>query len=183
MKPQALNDWQELSALYEQADALDDADLAPWLAGLRAQAHPLLPQLEQMLAAREQVRNNGFLDAPPALPLGPEPLVHEWQEGSRVGPYRLLRRLGAGGMAEVWLAQRDDGAFQRQVAIKLLFRHASQLGGASASADSLGPRDTFAQRFRRERDILASLHHPHIAGLHDAGVTAAGQPWLALEYV
>ena len=183
MKPQALNDWQELSALYEQADALDDADLAPWLAGLRAQAHPLLPQLEQMLAAREQVRNNGFLDVPPALPLIPEPLVHEWQEGSRVGPYRLLRRLGAGGMAEVWLAQRDDGAFQRQVAIKLLFRHASQLGGSTGSPDSLGPRDSFAQRFRRERDILASLHHPHIAGLHDAGVTPAGQPWLALEYV
>ena len=183
MKPQALNDWQELSALYEQADALDDAELAAWLAQLRTQAHPLLTQLEQMLAAREQVRHNGFLDAPPSLPLGPEPLAHEWNEGNRVGPYRLQRRLGAGGMAEVWLAQRDDGAFQRQVAIKLLFRHASQLGGATGSPGSSDPRDSFAQRFRRERDILASLHHPHIAGLHDAGVTAAGQPWLALEYV
>jgi serine/threonine protein kinase len=179
MKPQALNDWQELSALYEQADALDDAELAAWLEQLRTQAHPLLAQLEQMLAAREQVRHNGFLDAPPSLPLGPEPLAHEWNEGNRVGPYRLQRRLGAGGMAEVWLAQRDDGAFQRQVAIKLLFRHASQLGGGTGSSQ----RDGFAQRFARERDILASLHHPHIAGLHDAGVTAAGQPWLALEYV
>ena len=179
MKPQALNDWQELSALYEQADALDDAELAAWLAQLRTQAHPLLTQLEQMLAAREQVRHNGFLDAPPSLPLGPEPLAQEWNEGNRVGPYRLQRRLGAGGMAEVWLAQRDDGAFQRQVAIKLLFRHASQLGGGTGSSQ----RDGFAQRFARERDILASLHHPHIAGLHDAGVTAAGQPWLALEYV
>jgi serine/threonine protein kinase len=179
MKPQALNDWQELSALYEQADALEDADLDIWLTQLRGQGHPLLGQLEQMLDAREQVKRNGFLDAPPALRLEPEPLAHEWHEDSRIGAYRLLRRLGAGGMAEVWLAQRDDGAFQRQVAIKLLFRHASQLGGATNSPQ----RDSFAQRFSRERDILASLHHPNIAGLHDAGVTPSGQPWLALEYV
>ena len=179
MKPQALNDWQELSALYEQADALEDADLDIWLTQLRGQGHPLLGQLEQMLDAREQVKRNGFLDAPPALRLEPEPLAHEWHEDSRIGAYRLLRRLGAGGMAEVWLAQRDDGAFQRQVAIKLLFRHASQLGGATGSVQ----RDSFAQRFSRERDILASLHHPNIAGLHDAGVTPSGQPWLALEYV
>jgi serine/threonine protein kinase/tetratricopeptide (TPR) repeat protein len=179
MKPQALNDWQELSALYEQADALEDADLDIWLTQLRGQGHPLLSQLEQMLDAREQVKRNGFLDAPPALRLEPEPLAHEWHEDSRVGAYRLLRRLGSGGMAEVWLAQRDDGAFQRQVAIKLLFRHASQLGGATGSTQ----RDSFAQRFSRERDILASLHHPNIAGLHDAGVTPTGQPWLALEYV
>lgn len=179
MKPQALNDWQELSALYEQADALEDAELDIWLTQLRGQGHPLLDQLEQMLDAREQVKRNGFLDAPPALRLEPEPLAHEWHEDSRIGAYRLLRRLGAGGMAEVWLAQRDDGAFQRQVAIKLLFRHASQLGGATGSTQ----RDSFAQRFSRERDILASLHHPNIAGLHDAGVTPSGQPWLALEYV
>lgn len=179
MKPQALNDWQELSALYEQADALEDADLDIWLTQLRGQGHPLLGQLEQMLDAREQVKRNGFLDAPPALRLEAEPLAHEWREDSRVGAYRLLRRLGAGGMAEVWLAQRDDGAFQRQVAIKLLFRHASQLGGATGSTQ----RDSFAQRFSRERDILASLHHPNIASLHDAGVTPTGQPWLALEYV
>lgn len=179
MKPQALNDWQELSALYEQADALEEADLDIWLTQLRGQGHPLLGQLEQMLDAREQVKRNGFLDAPPALRLEPEPLAHEWHEDSRIGAYRLLRRLGAGGMAEVWLAQRDDGAFQRQVAIKLLFRHASQLGGATGSPQ----RDSFAQRFARERDILASLHHPNIAGLHDAGVTPTGQPWLALEYV
>jgi serine/threonine-protein kinase len=75
-------------------------------------------------------------------------------------------------MAEVWLARRDDGAFERQVAIKLLFRHAA---GTERAA--------LAQRFARERDILASLHHPNIAALHDAGVTPEGQPWLALEYV
>ncbi|MEP7101639.1 MAG: serine/threonine-protein kinase [Burkholderiales bacterium] len=165
-------DWQQLSALYELADTLDPDSLDDWLVQLRQQAHPLLSQLEQMLAARSQIQRNGFLGALPRLPALPEPRAIEWQGGSRIGPYRLLRKIGSGGMAEVWLAQRDDGAFQRQVAIKLLFRH--------RGSDAL---DSFAQRFDRERDILASLNHPHIAGLHDAGVTPSGQPWLALEYV
>ena len=172
MQRHPVADWQELSALYETADALDGAALDGWLAGLQAKSHPLLGQLQQMLAACSKVRGNGFLATLPALPVEPEPLVHEWVQGSRVGPYRLIRHVGQGGMAEVWLAQRDDGAFRRQVAIKLLFRTASST-----------QRDSFAQRFARERDILATLNHPHIAGLHDAGVTPSGQPWLALEYV
>ncbi len=165
-------DWQQLSALYELADTLEPPALADWLAQLRAEAHPLLAQLEQMLSARAQVQHNDFLATPPRLPPPIEPRAILWQAGSRIGPYRLVSRIGSGGMAEVWLAQRDDGAFQRQVAIKLLFRN--------QASDAL---DTFAQRFNRERDILASLDHPHIAGLHDAGVTPTGQPWLALEYV
>ncbi len=165
-------DWQQLSALYELADTLEPAALADWLAQLRSEEHPLLPQLEQMLSARSQVQHNDFLATPPRLPPPSEPRAIVWQADSRIGPYRLVSRLGSGGMAEVWLAQRDDGAFQRQVAIKLLFRN--------QASDAL---DTFAQRFNRERDILASLDHPHIAGLHDAGVTPTGQPWLALEYV
>jgi len=165
-------DWQQLSALYELADTLAPDALVDWLARLRQETHPLLTQLEQMLAARSQIQKNDFLGALPRFPAPPEPRQIEWHADSRIGPYRLLRKIGSGGMAEVWLAQRDDGAFQRQVAIKLLFRHA----GSDA-------RDTFAQRFHRERDILASLDHPHIAGLHDAGVTPNGQPWLALEYV
>ena len=168
----AVTDWQELSVLYERADALDGAALDAWLAGLQAESHPLLASLKQMLDARAQVQANGFLGTLPHLPAVPEPALHAWRAGLRIGPYRLLRHLGAGGMAEVWLAQRDDGAFQRTVAIKLLFRHAAS-----------HQRDNFAQRFARERDILASLHHPNIAGLHDAGVTPSGQPWLALEFV
>jgi serine/threonine protein kinase len=170
-----VTEWQQLSALYELADAMAPTALSGWLAALRAQGHPLLGQLEQMLDARSQVRHHDFLHTLPRLPVASEaapPHAIMWVEGSRIGPYRLLRHLGAGGMAEVWQAQRVDGAFERTVAIKLLFRHE----GSHQS-------DSFAQRFTRERDILASLHHPHIAGLHDAGVTTTGQPWLALEYV
>ena len=89
--------------------------------------------------------------------------------GDRVGPYRLKRELGAGGMADVWLAERADGAFTRDVALKLPM--VSRL------------RRDLAQRFARERDILARLEHPHIARLYDAGVTDDGLPYLAMEYV
>lgn len=91
------------------------------------------------------------------------------EAGSRLGPYRLVRELGAGGMGEVWLAERADGQFTRQVALKLpvlAFRRADLL-----------------QRFAREREILAGLEHANIARLYDAGVTVDGQPYLALEFV
>jgi serine/threonine protein kinase/TolB-like protein len=91
------------------------------------------------------------------------------QPGDRVGPYMLIRPLGAGGMAEVWLAERADGAFKREVALKLpmLFRH----------------RQDLASRFARECEILAALEHPNIARLYDAGVSTQGMPYLAMEYV
>jgi eukaryotic-like serine/threonine-protein kinase len=91
------------------------------------------------------------------------------QAGELVGPYRLMRPLGAGGMAEVWLAQRADGAFKREVALKLPMVS--------------GVRQDLASRFARERDILASLEHPNIARLYDAGLSPEGLPYLAMEYV
>jgi len=89
--------------------------------------------------------------------------------GAFVGPYELIRLLGAGGMAEVWLARRADGAFKRDVALKLplLTRR----------------RNDLEQRFVHERDILASLEHPNIARFYDAGVDAEGLPYLSMEYV
>src|ERR1700722_18787852 len=89
--------------------------------------------------------------------------------GDFVGPYELIRLLGTGGMAEVWLARRADGAFQRGVALKLplLTRR----------------RNDLEQRFAHERDILARLEHPNIARFYDAGVDADGLPYLSMEYV
>ncbi|NCT66519.1 MAG: protein kinase [Rhodanobacteraceae bacterium] len=86
----------------------------------------------------------------------------------RLGPYRLLRELGAGGMGTVFLAERADGQFTRQVAIKLLRGF---------------PTREASRRLRQERQILAGLDHPNIARLLDGGETADGQPWLAIEYV
>jgi eukaryotic-like serine/threonine-protein kinase len=89
--------------------------------------------------------------------------------GERIGPYQLVRQLGSGGMAEVWLAQRADGAFKRNVALKLPVL--ARL------------REDLAQRFARERDILAALEHPNIARLYDAGISPGGLPYLSMEYV
>ena len=88
-----------------------------------------------------------------------------------VGPYRLLRLLGRGGMGEVHLAERADGEYRGQVAIKLL------AGGAGHFS---GERE---RRLRRERQILASLRHPGIATLYDGGIAADGQPYLVMEHV
>ena len=89
--------------------------------------------------------------------------------GLNVGPFRLIREIGSGGMGTVWLASRVDGEFEQQVAVKLI------RSGWDA-AEMLG-------RFRAERQILAHLSHPNIAHLIDGGVTSDGRPWLALEYV
>jgi serine/threonine protein kinase len=85
------------------------------------------------------------------------------------GPYRLLTLLGRGGMSEVWLAERIDGLLKRPVALKLPY------AGIRASH--------FAERLRRERDILASLEHRGIARLYDAGLADGERPYLAIEFV
>jgi len=90
-------------------------------------------------------------------------------EGMRCGPYRLTRLVGRGGSGEVFLADRVDGQIEQRVAIKLI--------------QQAVPRRSFRRRFLQERQILASLQHPRIAGLLDAGETADGRPYLVLEYI
>src|SRR5262249_26321805 len=87
----------------------------------------------------------------------------------RVGPYRLIRELGRGGMGTVYLAERADEQYQTKVAIKLV----------RPGMDT----DFILQRFRRERQILAHLQHPHIARLLDGGATDDGLPYIVMEYI
>jgi serine/threonine-protein kinase len=128
--------------------------------------------LERLLAHPAAVATGDFMHTLPKLGDAAEPVVAPAgllpAAGSDVGPWRLLRELGEGGMGSVWLAERADGAYQRQVALKL-----PRLSWARG----------LAERMARERDILATLEHPHIARLYDAGVDAHGRPWLALEHV
>ena len=103
------------------------------------------------------------------LPLNPEHRAPVHTAGQDVGPYRLIRELGRGGMGVVWLAARADGQHERQVALKMpLVENLNWL---------------LAARFARERNILASLEHPGIARLYDAGVDELTQPYIAIEYV
>jgi tetratricopeptide (TPR) repeat protein len=86
----------------------------------------------------------------------------------RIGPWRVLELVGEGGMGVVLLGERDDGEYQRRVAIKLVRGYVSE---------------RVRDRFRRERQVLAALDHPNIAGLIDGGTTDAGEPWLVMPFI
>ncbi|MFN4116835.1 MAG: hypothetical protein ACK4F7_10115, partial [Inhella sp.] len=131
--------WPALSQGLDTLLALPAAERADWLS--RQTPAALREALGRVLAGIETLADDAdFLAAPRSLAGGPRP-------GQRVGPYELLAELGRGGMAVVWRARRADGAFERELALKL--PHAHLLAGS------------VAERFERERRLLARLEHPH----------------------
>jgi serine/threonine-protein kinase len=156
--------WIRLSPLLEQCLALEGAERAAWLDRLRASDAALAGEVAALLAEQEALQREGFLDGTASPRSAAVSLA-----GLVVGDYTLRAPLGQGGMGSVWLADRSDGRFSGQAAIKLL--NVSLIG-----------RDGEA-RFRREGNILARLRHSHIAHLVDAGVSEQGQPYLVLEPV
>lgn len=169
-KPQLDPDQlQQLYALLDEGLSLPETERESWLRSLPRDQQPLVPRLSAMLA-HAALETDTFLRRPLDVSAFAFSAAgaRDDQPGDLVGPYRLISQLGAGGMATVWLAERADGVLQRQVALKL-------------------PRASWGhdlpERMAREREILGALEHPHIARLYDAGVTAAGRPWMALECV
>ena len=172
------DDWPAISARLDEALALEPAQRLAWLQSL-AETAAVKDKLRRLLGNPVGVETAELLDtlprfniAPHDTPPGsagdtPQP-TDAAHGGARVGPYRLIRELGVGGMGLVWLAERTDGGMKRQVALKL---------------PRVGWSHGFAERLRRERDILASLDHPNIARIYDAGVDDQGRPYLALEFV
>jgi serine/threonine protein kinase/Tfp pilus assembly protein PilF len=147
--------------------SLDEDSRRDYLTELAGNDPSLEAEVAELLAVY-LAAGDEFLNTPAANLLVPQP-ASGLDSGRQVGPYVLIKLLGAGGMAEVWLAQRADGAFKREVALKLPM--VSRL------------RKDLEERFARERDILAKLEHPNIARLYDGGVDAQGLPYLAMEYV
>jgi serine/threonine protein kinase/Tfp pilus assembly protein PilF len=158
-----------MSRLLDEALPLGPQQRRIWLNRIAPEDLDLRPALERALLDPGDTGVISRLDTLPEIRLDQAERPGIAASDQVVGPYRLIRRLGAGGMAEVWLAQRADGAFRREVALKL--------------PALVGTRGDFADRFRRERDILAALEHPNIARFYDAGVSPAGMPYLAMEYV
>jgi serine/threonine protein kinase len=163
------DDWPVLLRLLDGVLEQPEAQREAWVSALPPADARWAPALRQLLARGSRRAIENFLETLPGLAVTGSRSVEPGTAGAEVGPYRLLRPLGAGGMGTVWLAERADGLIKRPVALKLP-RQGS--GGA-----------LFAERLARERDILAGLSHPDIARLLDAGVTAEGQPFVALEYV
>ncbi len=165
--------WDEVDALLEQVldrpvserdahlvDACaDDVEL---LEAVRALAHS--SEAAELLTPGPDLLKAALTDVGGEAPEAPEAML-----GMLVGPYRLISILGVGGMGVVYLAERSDGVFERRVAVKVLRRALSTPG--------------VLERFRMERQILASLNHPGIAQLIDGGVTPEGRPYLVMEHV
>lgn len=159
--------WSRVRELFDRAIALPAAsrsDLVDELAGgddaLRNDVLELLRQYD----SKDPGLKSGldaFFNREPDVPTG------EWV-GRRIGPYRLVREIGRGGMGSVYEAERDDDEYAKRVAIKLLRPEMRS--------------DALIKRFRRERQILAGLDHPNIARLLDGGMASDERPFLVMEY-
>jgi len=164
--------WARIDAALDRLWETPDTERADALAALRADDPELATDVERLLRADE--RAGDFLGRAAAdrmeVPLADvlnEAAAGAGAGGRTFGPYRVERLLGRGGMGCVYLADRTGADFRQRVALKVLETAAPGAG----------------DRFRAERRILARLEHPNIARFLDGGVTAAGLPWIAMEYV
>jgi serine/threonine protein kinase/TolB-like protein len=161
--------WQHLKDLLQAAWAMDADERPAFLDRICGQDAKLRSNVEALLASDQNI---GEFLALPAIhsdwDLGAEDFSDYWQ-GRHVGPYQILREIGHGGMGTVYLAERADGQYQKQVAIKLV-------------NPQFGDRH-FLRRFLRERQVLAGLEHPNVVRLLDGGATEDGLPYLVLEHV
>jgi len=160
--------YAQIKALFDAVCELDDSHAV--LARLQALA-ATQPQCDEVLALwQTDAAGRTRLGAPVAgmLASASQSGAPELAAGATLGAWRLVAPLGAGGMGQVFLAERDDGLYEQRVAIKLL------RGWQGPAAQAL---------LARERRILASLQHPHIAALVDGGTTPAGRPYLVIAFV
>jgi serine/threonine-protein kinase len=162
--------WRRIEELVLSALEFDSAQREEFLQGACAGDTALRAEVESFLAVQSEAQD--FISSPAvAYAIGylPREETVEQMTDHRLGPYKILRELGHGGMGVVYLAAREDDQFRQNVAIKLIKR----------GLDT----DDILRRFRNERQILASLNHPHIARLHDGGTSDDGRPYFVMEYV
>lgn len=160
-------EWEEVKKVFTAALDQPAAQRAQFLADTCGADKALRVEVDSLLAAHEEPKNlleKHALDLAAQLQTERHSYV-----GKRFGPYRILREIGRGGMGAVFLGERADGDFQQQVALKIIRQ--SFVDGE------------LERHFRRERQILASLNHPHIAKLIDGGISETGELFLAMEFI
>ena len=160
--------WRRVEQVLDEVLDLPSAERGGRVEALAAGDRALRDAVLAVLDEGERGRgplDGSFEELLESVAEGPAPPV----EGRVIGPWRVVRRIGQGGMGEVLLAERAAGDFRQQVALKIV------RAGLN--------REEFVARFRRERSILARLRHPNIAALHDGGVAADGTTFFAMEYV
>jgi eukaryotic-like serine/threonine-protein kinase len=161
--------WQQVKALFNAAAELPVAERSSFLQERCNGNVELLREVQLLLESHAEAEH--FIEKPAlvsASDILPTRIDHS-RAGETIGQYRVVHEIGRGGMGVVLLAVRDDDQFKKRVAIKLLRR----------GMDT----EDLLRRFRNERQILASLEHPHIARLIDGGMTDDGLPYFVLEYV
>jgi serine/threonine protein kinase/Tfp pilus assembly protein PilF len=156
--------WQAVAPHLERALELPEEERAALVAALRHQDPTLATDLQSLLDEHQALVGKGFLERTAGGLPG-----EEAHAGQALGAYTLLSAIGQGGMGTVWRARRNDGRFDRDVAVK--FPSMAWIGEAGR------------ERFQREGHLLGRLAHPNIADLVDAGITDSGQPYLVLEHV
>ncbi len=161
MVDRSADDWDAVRDLFVRALAVAEPERARFVNDRTTDAPGLR---REVLSLLESLGASATIE-PPTRPPAPAPARRD----ERVGPYRLVDPIGSGGMGSVWRARRDDGAFDRDVAVKFV---------RLAIADAANLR-----RFERERRLLAGLEHEGIARLLDGGRTADGEPYLVMELV
>lgn len=162
------SNWERLKVIFDEAIALPPGERTQFIENTCSDPGDR-EELIELLSYHDE--DSDFLETPMeehALYVIGEALSTV-DEGQRIGPYRLIREIGHGGMGVVYLAERADGAYDQKVAIKLV--------------SQIGPGDELLRRLQQERQILASLQHPHIARLLDGGLSSDGHPYLVMEYV
>jgi non-specific serine/threonine protein kinase/serine/threonine-protein kinase len=159
--------WQRVKQLLEEAIALDPSARSSFLNRACEGDAELRREVESLLSSHEQA-GTGFLKDP-AINLKAAVPAANTHRGRRIGVYQIVEEIGHGGMGEVYRAVRADGQYTKEVAIKLV------RGGFDSAF--------VQQRFRNERQILASLDHPNIARLLDGGTTEDGVPYLVMELI
>ena len=162
--------WQRLEQIFQSALDCVPQRRAAWLDEACGDDLELRCDVDSLLAAHDT--GNSDFTQPAAFAEALRVLQQRTaasHEGQRIGPYRVVRELGRGGMSRVYLAERADEAFEKQVAIKIVERglHTEEV----------------AQRFQSERQILARLDHPNITRILDGGTTGEGLPYLVMDYV
>ncbi|HEU4800958.1 MAG TPA: serine/threonine-protein kinase [Gemmatimonadales bacterium] len=160
-------DWTRVSGIFGDALELPPDQRETFVAGCCSGRPHELEAVRRLLAA-DQAADPGFPGSLDSAALEAAALVLE-DAPKQIGPWRLVREIGEGGMGQVFLAERTDGQFDQRVAIKLLKR------GMDSHA--------ILARFLRERRILAGLDHPNIARLMDGGIAEDGRPYFVMEHV
>jgi len=167
--------WREINEILVEAQGRPDDERAAYLDAACGEDQALRREVETLLDAAAShapfFERDAATIAESFLPEASESTSSEALDPDRrIGPYRLEERIGDGGSSNVYRAERADEQFERTVAVKVLRAPVAEEGGA-------------ADRFRAERQILASLSHSHLAEVYDGGVLDDGRPYLVMEFV